>query len=115
MSSYKRSDRVSGWIHRELATIIRRDLKDPRVGPLSITNVWVSGDLRLARIDITPLGGGDPTEIVAGLQAAKGFLRHMLGKKLKIRYTPELHFRPDQHLNNAVETVIALQSLVGEE
>ena len=57
MGRYSRADRIAGQVHQILAGLIRTEIRDPRVGPLSITSVEVSGDLSVARVRFLPLGG----------------------------------------------------------
>ena len=90
---FSRHQRLAGQVHRELAEIIRRELKDPRVGMITIGEVEVSADLAHAKVYYTVLG--DASARLASQEAlehASGFLRHLLGKTLHTRVTPELHF-----------------------
>ena len=90
---YARSRRVGEQIQRTLSEIIRRELKDPRVGTASVTAVEVSGDLSHARVYFSLLEpDADPSAALAGLQSASGFLRRQLGRSLKLRHVPTLHF-----------------------
>jgi ribosome-binding factor A len=93
---YSRTLRIGEQIRRELADLIRK-LKDPRVGMVTITDVEVSKDLSHAKIFYTVLGEEEVirnTQI--GLQHAAGFLRRELGRVLKVRITPHLHFFYDE-------------------
>lgn len=90
---YSRSQRLAEQVHRELAELIRRELKDPRIGMVTIGEVEVSADLAHAKIFYTVLGNeNEQTETQKALSHASGFLRHLLGKSLHTRVTPELHF-----------------------
>ena len=110
MRGFKRTERVSGEVHRVLAEEVR-EVKDPRVGPLSITSVQVTDDLRLARVRIVPLGGvGDENTLLEGLRAASGYLSRRLAKKLKMKYSPRLEFFLDDSLDQAFQIVDQLQS-----
>lgn len=112
MSSFKRAERVAIEIQRALSDIIR-SVKDPRVVPLSITQVSVTDDLRLARIRVVPLGGeGDAEKLLAGLQAASGFMSRSLAKQIKMKYTPKLEFHIDEHIGAAFLMVEQLGALV---
>lgn len=107
-----RQERVANDIHAILARTLRTEVKDPRVAAVSITAVRMSKDLRLAHVNLLPLGGqGDPTELMAGLQAASGFLRRELGKQLHLRHTPELHFHLDEGLDASVAMVSKLAEM----
>ena len=111
MANPQRQRRVADQIQRELAEIIRLELKDPRVGLITITAVDVSPDLSHARIHFTCLGSDEHREEAeAGLKRAGGFLRSALGKKLKIHLTPELHFAYD----TSIESAMRLSRLIDE-
>jgi ribosome-binding factor A len=112
MSGFKRAERVAVEILRALSEIIR-SVKDPRVGPLSITNISVTDDLRLARIRVVPLGGeGDRGQLLEGLRAASGFLSRKLAKKVRMKYAPRLEFHIDEQIDQAFSLVEQLESLV---
>ena len=107
-----RADRVSGELHALLAEIIRREIKDPRVGAVSITRVRVSGDLGVAEVYFLPLGGaGDARQMTRGLRAASGYLRRVLGKRMRLRHIPELRFIPDEGHDSAVDLISRLNAL----
>ena len=110
-----RSTRTAELLHRELATLIRREIKDPRVGPVSITHIHLSKDRRFARAYLLPLGGlGDPTGMLEGLQSASGYLRRLLGKNLRLRYVPELHFVADDGVDESVRMTSMLDRMARE-
>jgi ribosome-binding factor A len=93
---YKRATRVADQIRMEVADIIMRKTKDPRVGDVTVTDVEVTNDLRLARVFVTALGDERAqTDALAGLDKAAGFIRSELGRRLQLRYTPELVFQRD--------------------
>jgi len=99
---YERSSRISELLQRELSELIRRQVKDPRIHLVTITNVDVSPDLSNAKVLISVLGAQKPQpEVVAALNHAAGFLRHALGRTLKLRSIPELRFRYDDTLDRA--------------
>jgi len=92
-----RIERINEEIQRELAGQLRH-LKDPRVaqtGMVSIIRVDTTGDLRFARIYISVLDKSQEKDVIRGLKSAAGFLRRELGATLRLRYTPELQFIPD--------------------
>jgi ribosome-binding factor A len=112
MSDHKRSDRVAGEISAALASILREGLRDPRVTPLTITQVHVTEDLRLARVNFVPLGGqGDADAIIAGLESARGYLRRNLSQRVRLKYVPELTFHLDVKLDEAMELTALLDRL----
>lgn len=76
---------------------------------MSITSVEVSGDLSIAKIRFLPLGGqGDAAGMLAGLNAARGFLRRRLGKEMRVRTVPELRFEIDQEHHRAFDIIADL-------
>ncbi|MFQ5991823.1 MAG: 30S ribosome-binding factor RbfA [Nitrospiraceae bacterium] len=96
-ATYKRAIRVADQIRMEVADILMRRIKDPRVGFVTVTDVDVTNDLRLARIYITTMQTGEAEgEAFAGLAKAGGFIRAELGRRLNLRYTPELVFMEDK-------------------
>lgn len=111
MKSFSRSDRVAEQIRRELAEIIRLQLKDPRVGMITLTDVEVSPDYAHAKVYFTTLAEGDTMhDIEAGLRRAGGFLRRELGRRIHLHTLPELHFVFDA----SVERGARLSRLIDE-
>jgi len=98
---FGRPQRVAEQIQRELAMLIQQEMKDPRVGMVTVSAVEVSRDLAYATIFVTFLGKDDPEEIkkaLAALQHASGFLRSQLGRIIRMRLTPHLTFKYDESL-----------------
>lgn len=103
--SYGRNERVAAAIRRELGQILQQEIKDPRVGKATVTEVSVSPDLRNARIYISFLTDV-PEEIDAameGLKSAKGFIRSTLASRLSLRYMPDLDLRYDKLLTDSMK------------
>ena len=95
-TGYKRSARVADQIRMEVAEILQRKSKDPRLHAVTVTDVELTDDLRLARVYVTTLQEGQQeTEVLAGLARAAGFVRSELGRRLSLRYNPELVFLKD--------------------
>jgi len=96
---YRRSDRVADQLHREIADLILRRVKDPRVANLTITGVDLSPDLKHARVFYCIMGGSTDENVkknaVSGLDKAKGFIRQEIGKRLRLRYVPQFNFEYD--------------------
>ena len=91
-----RTRRVADQIQRELAVLIQQEVKDPRVGMVTVTSVSVTRDFEHARIFVTVLQSKDDIkQTLKGLNKASGFLRKALAKRLKLRTTPQLHFEHD--------------------
>jgi len=92
----KRAMRVADQIRMEVAEIIMRKTKDPRVSDVTVTDVELTSDLRLARVYVTTLQDGQAeADALEGLAKASGFIRAELGRRLHLRYTPELIFQKD--------------------
>ena len=92
---YSRSERVADAVQRELAVLIRDEVRDPRVGMLSITDVEISRDLAYGKIYVSFVGERDDDEIkgaMAALNGAAGYLRRLLAAQIKLRITPALTF-----------------------
>ena len=101
---FSRRDRVSEQIRRELAELIRTELKDPRVGMVSITSVEVSADYAHAKIFFSSMAGREHLpSVLTGLQKAAGFLRRELGRRITIHSTPQLHFVFDESLERGAD------------
>ncbi|MDO9558885.1 MAG: 30S ribosome-binding factor RbfA [Syntrophales bacterium] len=96
MTTFKRADRVADLIQREISDILLKQVRDPRIGAVTITGVKVTDDLRLAKIYFVELAQDTiHAETLAGLEKATGFLKRELGKRLQLRVVPELIFRVD--------------------
>ena len=95
-TGYSRADRVADQIRMEVADILMRRIKDPRVRAVTVTDVELTNDLRIARVFVTALGTDAETkDVFAGLAKASGFVRSELGKRLTLRYLPEIVFMKD--------------------
>lgn len=106
---FSRSARVAEQIRRELAELIRLEVKDPRVAFVSLTDVEVSPDYAHAKVYFTSMYGEQAAEeVMTGLRRASGFLRRELGRRVRIHSTPELHFIYDR----SVEQGSRLSSLI---
>ena len=110
---YSRSQRVVEQIRRELAELIRLEVKDPRVGFITLTDVEITPDYAHAKVFFTNMTGEDDVpEILQGLRRASGFLRRELGRRIRIHTIPELHFHYDRsveqgsRLSQLIDTVV---------
>ncbi len=98
---YSRTQRVSQEMQKEIAIILQREIKDPRVGMATVSAVEVSRDLAYAKVFVTFLNDNEPQQIKTGinaLQDASGFIRSLLGKAMRLRVVPELTFAYDNSL-----------------
>jgi len=92
---FSRTQRVAQEMQKEIAIIIQREVKDPRVGMATVSGVEVSRDLAYAKVFVTFLNDNEPEQVKAGvkaLQDASGFIRMLLGKAMRLRVVPELTF-----------------------
>ena len=113
---FTRAERVSDAVQQEIAVLIRDNVRDPRVGMLSVTDVDVSRDLAYAKVHISFVGERSQEDIDAGIAAlngASGFLRKLLSSSIKLRITPKLNFfydetgRRGQHLSALIDLAIS--------
>ncbi len=95
-----KNTRVNGEVHRVLAEVIRSEIKDPRINPMtSVVSVEVAPDLKTCKAWISVLGDGDSQrETLEGLKSAEGYIRSLLAKKINPRNTPEIRFILDQSI-----------------
>ena len=107
---FQRSERVAEQVRRDLAELIRTELKDPRVGMVSLTAVELTPDYAHAKIFFTTLNVAQLEEIQRGLKRAAGFLRRELGRRIHIHTLPELHFIYD----NSLERGASLSQLIDQ-
>lgn len=109
--------RINSEVQRELSGIIRNEVKDPRISPLtSVTSVLVAPDLKTCKAYISVLGDEDQAkETLAGLKNAEGFIRSQLARNLNLRNTPEIRFIWDQSIAYGVEMSRKIEELMEEQ
>lgn len=113
MREFKRTDRVGDQLQKELAVLIQREVKDPRLGMVTVSGVTVSRDLGYADVYVTLLGEDGPERIKENLKVLKqaaGFLRSQIARRIKLRHVPELRF----HYDESVVRGQRLSSLIDE-
>lgn len=94
-----RVHRVGEQMKKELGDIFQRELKDPRVGFVTVTAVEMSGDLQQAKVYLTVFGTEEQKEdSLKAIAKASGFIRSELGKRIRLRHTPELVFKIDESI-----------------
>jgi len=99
MRRYKRSDRVRDLLHEEVSRMLQRDMKDPRVNAVIITRVDLSPDLKHAKFYVTSFAPEEKKpSILAGLKKASGYVRGELGRRLNLKFVPEIKFVFDEAL-----------------
>ncbi|RSL33210.1 30S ribosome-binding factor RbfA [Salibacterium salarium] len=104
-----RADRVGEQIKKELADLLSREIKDPRVQFVTVTGVDVTGDLQQAKVFITVLGDEEDKEkTLQALQKARGFIRSEIGNRVHLRKTPEISFAFDESIDygNRIERLL---------
>ncbi|VBB08047.1 Hypothetical protein LUCI_3312 [Lucifera butyrica] len=111
-----RVEKVQEFIKQEISKIILTELKDPRVGFVTVTHVEVSGDLHTAKVYLS-LMGNDEQKVATwqGLQSAIGYLRSEIGKRIRLRITPELSLHIDDSLDYSTRIQELLTKLKQEE
>jgi ribosome-binding factor A len=105
----RRSERLADLIRQVLGELLEREVKDPRIGFTTLTEVQLTGDLRQARAYVSILGDEEARrQSMEGLAAAKTFLRHQLAHRLQLRHTPEIEFQLDrsQEYNERLDELI---------
>jgi len=128
MADANRIRRIGEMIQREIALLLQREVKDPRVKKISISAVKVNRDLSVAKVyytllDLVELNEQDDGEVRAtlledsqqGLEKASGFIRHMLGKKSQLRTIPKLHFCYDKSIIHGSNMSRLIDELVAKD
>lgn len=96
----RRAERVAEEIREEVARILAREIKDPRIGFVTVTRVHITPDLRSARVFVGVLGDeAQRRRTFQGLDQATGYVRRGVGQRLRLRFTPELSFAYDEGLD----------------
>ncbi len=108
----KRLDRVNQLIKEEISTLLHRELKDPRLGFVTVTEVDTAKDLSRAKVFVSVLGDeAQWTASLTALASARGFVRNWLRHHLDLRVIPELDFRPDHSMEHAARIQALLRDL----
>jgi ribosome-binding factor A len=112
----RRPEQVAGTIRQVITDALTREVRDPRVGFVTVTNVLVTNDLSHARVLVSVPGDeGEKTLALQGLQSAAGFLRSRAARALTTRTVPELHFELDKGVEHAARIEELLESIRREE
>lgn len=110
----KRLDRVNQLIKEEISHLLQRELKDPRLGFVTVTEVAVAKDLRTAKVYVSVLGTEDEWRAsLAALDNARGFIRNWLAPRLRLRAVPHLTFHADRSMAHAAHIQSVLEGLRG--
>lgn len=111
-----RVSRVGEQIKKELSQIIQQEIKDPRIGFVTVTAVEMSGDLQQAKVYVSILGSQtDKDESIAALDKAKGFIRSEVGRRVQLRHVPEIHFSVDQSLDHSEQITRLLHDVSDQD
>lgn len=113
---FPRARRVADQIQRELPDLIRQEVKDPRVGMLTITEVEVNRDMEFAKVFFTTLGGQtERDDCLEGLRRASGFLRSKLSQSMQLRVVPKLSFVYDHSVERGMQLTQLIESAIAED
>jgi len=107
-----RPQKVADLLQRELSELLQREVRDPRVGMVTLTSVDVSPDLSHAKVYFTTLGKEQVKETTQGLQRAAGFLRSQLAHRMKMYTTPEIRFVYDESVERGDRLSRLIDSVV---
>jgi ribosome-binding factor A len=111
----KRSEKVADLIQKEISEMLLKTLKDPRIGFVTITRVAVSEDCRLAKVYFSVTGTlAERKRSTEGLNSAKGYVRKELGRRMRLKYTPEIMFQFDPSIEYAIHIGEVLHQLKQE-
>lgn len=111
----KRAVRVGDLVLRELADLLSRKVKDPRVKGVTLTGIFLSNDLRHARVYFSHLGSEDDVrQAKSGLDSAKGYVKREIGLRIDLRYVPEIVFIHDPSLKTGADMERLLDKLKSE-
>lgn len=113
---YSRTRRVGEQIQREMAQLVQQEIKDPRIGLVTISAVKLSRDMSHANIYFTVFDEAHPIEeTLKVLDGAAGFLRHELAKRMQLRIIPQIHFKYDESISYGNELSALINKAVGME
>ena len=108
----KRSDKIADLIQKEISQMLMKGLKDPRIGFVTITKVAVSEDCRMAKVYFSVVGSPEERErSTQGLNSAKGYVRKELGRRIRMKYTPEITFQFDPSIEYAIHIGEVLEQI----
>ncbi|HTZ19108.1 MAG TPA: 30S ribosome-binding factor RbfA [Dissulfurispiraceae bacterium] len=114
MQPYKRSQRLNVLLREEIADIIMRRVKDPRLGFVTVTDVSLSEDLKIAHVYISVLNSDDKAVAVEILNAARGLIRSEVAKRVRSKYIPSIEFRIDESIDRGFR-IDKLLKQIGEK
>lgn len=112
-----KNTRINAEVQKELSNIIRGEIKDPRIHPMtSVMAVEVAPDLKTCKAFISVLGSGESKQsTIKGLKSAEGYIRHQLAKNLNLRNTPEIRFILDESIEYGVNMSKLIDDVIGHD
>ncbi|MFC1667171.1 30S ribosome-binding factor RbfA [Candidatus Omnitrophota bacterium] len=110
-----RSEKVQVQLKKEISRILHGDLKDPRIGFVTVTRIDLTGDLRYAKVYFSVMGDEAKQESSAeGIKSAVGYIRKLVGERLKLKYVPELSFKLDKSIEYSINLEKTFERLQNE-
>jgi ribosome-binding factor A len=111
-----RANRVAEQIKKEITQMLREEIKDPRIGFVTVTGAEVTPDIRYAKVFVSIYGDDDiKVQSMQALEKAKGFVRSELGKRIRLRYTPEITFKFDSSIEYGARIMKLLEEVKDTE
>ncbi len=116
MTAYDRMDRINDLLREEIARLLQREIKDPRIGFVSVTKVKTNRDLKNARVYISVYGEKEVQEqALVGLSSAAGYIRNQLFRALSLKTVPKLTFMLDKSIAHSARISSLLRELEEED
>lgn len=110
-----RVEKVANAIKKEIGAIIHDELSDPRLGFITIMRVELTKDLRLAKVYFSVMGNDSQKENAKeGIESASGFIRHLVGQRIKLRFTPEIIFKLDNSIEYSIDIAEKIEKIKNE-
>jgi len=110
-----RSERVQRQLKKEISLILQEDLRDPRIGFVTLTRIDLTGDLRYAKVYFSVLGDEAAKQSsTEGIQSAVGYIRRLIGERLKLKYVPEISFKLDKSIEYSINLEKTFERLKNE-
>jgi len=112
----ERLTRLENQVLREISTILMRQVKDPRIHLCTVSHVKITRDLSKAEIFLSIIGTEEEiSSTMDGVQSARGYIRKLLGKNLKVRQIPELHFMHDRYIEDGDRMINLIDQTINDE
>ncbi len=112
----RRNDRVRAAMRQEISNMLQRDLKDPRLGFATVTDVRVSGDLQHVQVYVSILGDDvSRRQTMEALESARGYVRSEIGRRVQLRLTPEITFAYDDSIERGARLLRLISEVQSEE